>query len=369
MKSIIKLFALLTALCLLAGCAAGVEQTNTTSSDPLPETAVPTETAPAEPESPTQTETAEPTGEPEGWEEEWPEEYPVETYRLLDGAIRQTGSLNKYRYEQLDGAENYMYLVADYVRQALSCGDALTLREDSAHDGYANWFMDSPNGSASVSGSDITGRFTYGLYPNFDRILEMTEQPVTDRDAMEQAAWDFTQRFSGITGALVLLKAEDETQYYHDERSSELRDVTVPAVKYTFRSVTAGETTAEIQAGLTAPVSCGDSTIEDLNVHCFTVTVWPDGTVVRGDNYITQAQLTPDGTVRMLDEADLPELLNYLSSTTEHDAVVFEEIRADSFSVYFGYATVEPILTVQYHFESNPSEPCTTEFSMGLFGE
>ena len=124
MKTMNKLLALLTALCLLAGCAAGTGQTEdphgggqttaytgSASTDAVPtaerveattERIEPTSTT-VEP-SPADAETA-PVGEPEGWEEEWPPEYPVENYRLSDGAIQQTGSLNKYRYEQLPEAE------------------------------------------------------------------------------------------------------------------------------------------------------------------------------------------------------------------------------------------------------------------------
>lgn len=389
MKTMSKLFALLTALCLLAGCAAVGGQTDNPqgSGQTTPQTApASTKAAPTAERTEATTEnvaptpaTVEPTpadvettaavGEPEGWEEEWPEEYPVEDYRLPDGAIQQTGRLNKYRYEQLDGAETYMDLAAAYVRETLGCGDALTLREDSPHDGYANWLMEAPNGSATVSGSSVTGRFVFSLYPGFDRILEMTERPVTDRGAMEQAARDFANRFSVITGDLELVKSADEEQHYHDERSSGMRDVVVPAVVYTFRSGSSSKLSLEIQDGLDAPVLCGDSDLDDLSLHCFTVTVWPDGTVVRGNNYITRAKTVPDGSVRMPDAGDVPELISYLSSMTEHDVIVIEELRADRYSVYFGCAEVEPLLTMTYHFESDPADRLSTEFVAGLLGD
>ena len=391
MKTLIKLFTLLTAFCLLAGCASVVTQSEapqgngdtTALTEPVPTaedaettsaaieaTPADTEPAPVTAEtSPAEVETTEAVGEPEGWEEEWPPEYPLAGYQLLDGAIGQTGRLNKYRYEQLEGAEDYMNLAADYVREALACGDELTLREDCPHDGYANWLMESPKGNAAVSGSSVTGRFVFSLYPGFDRILEMTERTITDRAALEQAARDFAARFSGITGDLELIKAEDEDQDYHDERSSGLKDVHVPAVVYTFRSPEYSRLLLELQAGLDAPVLCGDSTLDDLAVHCFTVTVWPDGTVVRSNNYITKAKTVPDGSVRMPDEDDVPELITYLSSNTENDTVVIREIRADRYSVYFGYPEVEPFLTMTYYFESDPTEEHSTEFVMGLLGD
>lgn len=315
------------------------------------------------------TEATEESGEPEGWEEEWPAEYPIEAYRLLDGAITQTGRLNKYRYVQLEGAENYMNLLGDYVRETLHCGDELRMEEDCPHDGYANWSYYSPNGNAFVSGSSITGRFTFYLAPTFARILEMTEREITDRDAMRQAAEDFAARISGITGNLEIIEGNDDVAYYHDERRSGMHDVTVPVTVFTFRSLTESAPSLDIQDGLAAPIVCGDSTVEDLRVHVLTVTVWPDGTVASANNYITKAKIIPDGTVRMVDESDLPELMQYLSSFAEHDTVVVEQMRADSFGVYFGYAAIDPILTVTYYFESDPTEKRTTEYSMELFYE
>ena len=316
-----------------------------------------------------QTEATEESGEPEGWEEEWPEEYPIESYRLLDGAITQTGRLSKYRYVQLEGAENYMNLLGDYVRETLHCGDELRMEEDSPHNGYANWNYYTPNGNAFVSGSSITGRFTFHLVPTFSRILEMTEREITDRDAMRQAAEDFAARFFGITGNLEIMECNDDQMYYHDERQSGMHDVTIPVTVFTFRSLTESSPKLDIQDGLAAPIVCGDSTVEDLHVHVLTVTVWPDGTVARANNYITKAKIVPDGTVRMVDESDLPELIQYLTSFAEHDTVVVERMRADSFSVYFGNATVDPLLTVTYYFESDPTEKRTTEYSMEMFYE
>ncbi len=357
MKKTITIFALLMLLCLLAACSAGNGINDATADG---------NNGAAEGNS-AQTDTQAPDGEAEGWEEEWPEEYPVENYRLQDNAIAQTGDLNQYRYLQLAGAESYMDIAADYVRKTLDCGDKLSMEENSPHDGYANWFMTAPNGSASVSGSSITGRFCFSLYPGFDRVLEMSEAGISDRDKMEQAAQAFVSRFSGITGKLELLNTKEETQYYLDDRSEEMKDLTAPAIVYTFRSKTKSNISLAMQDGLNAPVSCGDSTIDDLRTHCFTVTVWPDGTVVCANNYITRAEIATDGTVRMPEERDLPELISYMSSMTEHDTIVIEDLRADSYNVYFGNATIKPTLTMKYHFESAPTDHQSTDFSIELF--
>ena len=99
------------------------------------------------------------------------------------------------------------------------------------------------------------------------------------------------------------------------------------------------------------------------------MTVWPDGTVVRGNNYITLARTVPDGSARMPDADDVPELITYLSSNTENDTVVIRELRADRYSVYFGYPDIEPFLTMTYYFESDPTEEHSTEFVIGLLGD
>ena len=354
-----RTLALLLALLLLCGCAA--------KPTPQPEPEQPQPETHAEPEAQPVSEAQEaPAGEPEGWEEEWPREYPVADCRLAEGAIPQTGELNKYRYTQLDGAECYMDVVAGYLSRFL--GDGLTMEEDSPHDGYANWFITGENGGASVSGSSITGRFSYSMQPDFDRILQASASEITDPAAMEQAARNFAALFSGITGELELLGSEEQEAYYHDERTNEMKDITVPVLVYTFRSSANSELSLDIQEGLSGPVCCGSSDSYDLAVHCFTATVWPDGTVVAADNNITAAGVEEDGTTRMIGESDLPVLAEFFTSYAENDTLIIESVRADSYSVYFGSAEIEPTVTVEYRFESDPDTLLTTEFVLpGLF--
>ena len=369
MKRICKTGCLLLVLLLLAGCALKPAQAQ--EEDPAPpqsepespqepsdQTGTPVQDAPSE-DMPTD------NGEPEGWEEDWPEEYVVDGYRFEDGALAQTGELNKYRYLQLDGAQRYIDIISLYVQQFL--GVPLSTEEDSAHDGYANVFLQCPGGNASVSGSSITGRFSYNLSPNFDQIAEKAESPLMDEAAMERSAREFTALFSSITGELELLKSEQQEADYHDPDSDCLRDVSVPVMVFTFRSAE-NSALLDIQDGLPAPVCCGDSMIDNLNVHCFVVTVWPDGTVVEANNYITRADVVATGTIRMPDEDDFPKLLNFFTSYTEHDTVVFDSICADHFDVYFGSADIEPAMTVEYHLESDPENSLSTQFVLpGLF--
>ncbi len=373
MKQIMKLTALILALCVLAGCSAAPapapeqpQETILITVEPTP--AAETETEPTEePTAAAETEAGETEaeavqGEPDGWEEEWPEEYPVTEYRLLDGAFTQSGELNCYRYSQLPEAETYMDLLADAACQTLGCErDELNMSQDSAHDGYANWSMEAPNGWAWASGSSITGRFTYGIDPGFDRVLTAMELPLDDTEKMEQAAAEFAARFAGITGELTLVGSTQTSCYYHDERSQEWKDIVVPALRCIFTS-SASSVQLPLNDQENVPVTCGDSEIEDLTVHSFAVTVWADGTVVGADNYITRAQIVPDGTIRMIDESDVPRVLEYLSSMTENDTVVIERVRAAEYSVYFGHAEIEPTVTVDYYFESDPENHQSTLF-------
>ena len=354
-----RMLALLLALLLLCGCAARPAA--------QPEPAQPQAETQAKPEMPSEPEAQEtPVEEPEGWEEEWPQEYPIADCRLAEGAITQTGELNKYRYVQLEGAERYHDIVSRYLFRYL--GDDLGAEEDSPHDGYANWFITGENGGASVSGSSITGRFSYSMQPDFDRILQASSSEITDPAAMEQAARDFAALFSGITGELELLGCEEQGACYHDERTNEMKDITVPVLVFTFRSMEHSELSLDIQEGLSAPVCCGSSDSADLAVHCFTATVWPDGTVVAADNNITAAGVTEDGTTRMIGESDLPVLAEFFTSYAENDTLVIESVRANCFSVYFGSADIAPTVTVEYRFESDPDTLLTTEFVLpGLF--
>ena len=298
--------------------------------------------------------------EPEGWEEAFPQEYPVTEFRIEGEGFLQSGEINLYRYEQLPEAEGYVDILTGIARKALE-DDSLTFEQDSPHDGYANWFMTTSKGSASVSGSSITGRFTYSLYPGFDRVVEQSKHTVTDRSAMEQAAREFAEQFRGITGELTLAGTKDDDLHYHDERFTGLRDLIVPTVIYYFRSEENSKQTVLAQDGLEVPVACGDSTIDDLTNHVFAVTVWPDGTVVRGDNYITRAKVISDGTMETPDETAMNAILSFMTSYAENDVFVLESAGIEEYVVYFWYGTVDPILTVNYHFASDPAEHFSTQ--------
>ncbi len=301
--------------------------------------------------------------EPEGWEEEWPQEYPVTEYRIEGEGFLQSGEINMYRYEQLPEAEGYVDVLTGIAREALGVSDA-SFEIDSPHDGYANWFMRTSHGSASVSGSGITGRFSYNLNPGFDRILAASGTTITDRGAMEAAATQFVKQFEGITGPLVLAYSRVEEQAYHDERFIGMRDVIVPTMTFLFRSEENSRKTVKAQEGLTVPVTCGDSTLDDLSSHVFAVQVWPDGTVVSGDNYITRAEIAADGKMRMPGEDSMETILSFMTSLAENDVFVLESAGIEEYSVYFGHGEIDPILTVRYHFDSDPEDHQTTQIAI-----
>ena len=298
--------------------------------------------------------------EPEGWEEEFPQEYPVTKWQIEGEGFRQSGEIQMYRYEQLPEAEGYVDLLTGIAREALDVSDA-SFEMDSPHDGYANWFMSTSHGSASVSGSSITGRFCYNLAPGFDRILAASGTVITDHSAMEAAATQFAKQFEGITGPLELAYSRVEEQAYHDERFTGMRDVIVPTMTFLFRSEENSRKTVKVQEGLTVPITCGDSTLDDLSSHVFAVQVWPDGTVIRGDNYITRAEIVTEGTLEMPGEGCMEAILSFMTSFAENDVLVLESAGIEEYSVYFGYGVIDPVLTIRYHFSSSPDEHQSTQ--------
>ena len=316
------------------------------------------------------------------WEEEWPTEYPVENYKLqsADGGsvFAQTGELNVWRYEQLPAAEDYVSILQGYLDELkessgsnYNCGE-LTVDAKTEHDGYANHFAqnESEQGQgASLSGSSVTGRFSFSLWPGQYAAL-LAGKSVSDRAALEEAARSFVRRFEGITGQLVLQQIEDETLEFFPDPRDVHTTVQVNALRFRFTAAPekAAHPTLTIQDGLEVPVTCGDSTLDNLGEHSFSVTVLPDGTVANANNYITLASPIPDGTIRMIDESDMKTLLGFFTSYEQDDTMVITSIRASCFSVYFGSALIEPTITVEYYLESDPGVLQTTDMVHGPGG-
>lgn len=295
-------------------------------------------------------------------DEEWPQEYPVTEYRLEGDVFKMHGEVNAYRYEPLPMDDGYQIVLHSYAESALDSVGKMSLEPDSEHDGYANWTMYGPNGNAFVSGSSITGRFCFTMSHSFEKVLEMTEAKIENKEMMEQKAKDFVALFPDIVGELVLDHWDYDTCYYHDERSSEMKDVEVPAITYYFRTPTGGRQKLAMREGYEAPIVCGDSGVLDLDYNCFSVTVWPDGTVVKADNYLTNANIVGNGTVRLPEEEDMENLLSFFSSTAENDTLVITAIKPTQYGVYFGSADIEPDVVVEYYYASKPDEKQSTLF-------
>ena len=339
------------------------EQTQT---EPLTE---PTATPAPESEAPA---SEAPAPEPDGWEEEYPQEYPVEAWRLEGGAAKvfaQTGSLNKYRYAALPGAEAYVSILGEYAAGQLSVQTDFVPDLETAHDGYCNWFMEAGEQSASVSGSSVTGRFSFYLWPGTARAEAMAEADPLDADLLVEAATSFADEFEALTGPLEFIGSKVNYDQYYPGRA-DTPDIRVRTLTCFFRSPAYSEVTAQMQAGYDVPVLCGDSEIEDPARQLFTVTLWPDGTVVYANNYLTRAALEPDGATPMLTEANLPQLLSFFTSFAEHDTMVIRTITADCYNVYFGSAQAEQTISVTYYYESDPDTIQTTQIiAEGLLDE
>ena len=303
-----------------------------------------------------------PAPEPDGWEEEFPQEYPVTKWLLEGGAgqvFAQTGVLNKYRYEKLQGAEDYVTLLQSYADEALGSSVDFVPDLDTAHDGYCNWFLQTDTGSASVSGSDLTGRFCFNLWPGTERASKVSVDPL-DVDSLLVKARAFADRFTGLTGELEYVSSKvDYDQYYPDQ--ADTPDIRVRTLTCYFRSTEYSRIQAQMQDGYDVPVLCGDSEIEDPSQQLFTVTLWPDGTVVTANNYLTRAALELDSTCPMLTEAAMPQLVSFFTSFVEDDTMVVTKITADCYNVYFGSAEADPTLSITYYYASDPDMVQTTQ--------
>lgn len=291
-------------------------------------------------------------------EEEWPQEYPVVGCRLAgdaEGVFSPAGDLTKYRYAPLSGAGDYVSILQAYADQVLDTREGFAPDLETAHDGYCNWFLEAEGVHASVSGSDVTGRFSFNLWPGAEQAAQNAAADRLDEDDLIAKAADFAARFRSVTGELVCLGSRaDREQYWSGQPDTP--DIRVNTLTVCFRAASDAAPRAELQPGLDIPILCGDSEIEDPSVHQFKVTLWPDGTVVCADNYITRAVPEPDGTCPMLTEADLAKLASFFTSFAENDTLVLRRVAVDHYSVYFGTPEISPVVTVTYCYESSPDE-------------
>lgn len=295
-------------------------------------------------------------------EEEWPEEYPVSDYQLLDDAFKISGDINEYRYAQLDGAEKVIDTINDYF------GISLTLDTDiDYHDGYGNWFYnnDAPisSESASVSGSSVTGKFTFNYKPDDKRIIKASENNNADEKQLRTIAEDFANRFTFVTGKLDLVdekEAEDISYTIPSDRGND-NVVEVSGRQYYFTSERFSKEQVSLQEGRSCYIECGDSSITDRETQYFVITLWNDGTIIDASNYITSANIEKTGTKHMIGSTDIDKLLTYFTSNTENDTIIIRKVYIDSYSNYFGYSTIQPVIKIEYCFKSDINDIQTTE--------
>lgn len=298
---------------------------------------------------------------PEG-EEEWPEEYPITDYQLLDDAFKISGDINEYRYVQIEDAEKIIDTLNDYF------GITLTLdTEIEYHDGYGNWFYnnDAPIDSehASVSCSSVTGKFSFNYKPEDNRIIKAADNNNIDLKQMRKIAEEFADHFSYVTGELILADEKDAEDISYTIPSDKGNDivVTVSGRTYYFTSEEYSKVNVSVQEGQNCYVECGDSSIIDRESQYFAVTIWNDGTIVDASNYITRAEIEKTGTKQMIEAKDIDKLLTYFMSNTENDTLIIKKIYIDSYSNYFGYSTIEPVVKVEYCLKSDINNTQTTE--------
>ncbi len=314
------------------------------------------------------TTTTGPVSADEGDEWENYEEYDVEKYELENDAFKAEGELNLYKYEDLDDAQKVIDVFNSYY-------DAdLKVDEDTQHDGYGNWFWDNGDDSdpvsASVSMSSKTGKFSFYYVPDMQVIKNASTLVSVDGDKWTDKVTEFVNKFEFVTGKLTLDGSVAYNDMYYpvfEEGNDDSQDVRVWGRRFFFVSEDYSKQKVLAQDGLECYVECGSSDIETRDVQYFVVTIFNDGTIVSADNYITKADIVSDGTQKMIDESFMDKLLEYFTSTKEDDTLIVKRIYIDSYSNYFGYAEITPVVKVEYCYKSDTDDVRTTEFALEGF--
>jgi len=308
-----------------------------------------------------------PTDDHDGWD--GTQEYEVKKYELENDAFKVEGDLNLYKYEDLSDAENVIDVFNSYYDIDLK------VDEDTQHDGYGNWSWD--NGeqsnivSASVSMSSKTGKFSFYYVPDMKVIKNASTLVDVDGDKWTDKVTEFVNKFEFVTGKLTLDGSVAYNEMYYpvlEEGNDDSQDIRVWGRRFFFVSEDYSKQKVSAQDGLDCYVECGSSDIETRDVQYFVVTIFNDGTIVSADNYITKAQIVSDGTSKMIDDSSMDKLLEYFTSTKEDDTLIVKKVYVDSYSNYFGYVEITPVVKVEYCFKSDTDDVQTTEFALeGLY--
>jgi hypothetical protein len=308
------------------------------------------------------------TNESDG--EEGQREYPVTKYKLADGAIELSGPVNRYIYADLDGADKVIDTLNGIFDIDLKIDETINFTN-----GYSNWFWDNGEGlnavSASVSMSSKTGKFSFYYKPDNNLILTASQAGGAEEEKLLEKATDFVNKFSFVTGELKFEYSEADNDLYYPllvEGATDSEDFKVSGRTFYFTSEKYSRQKLDVNSEITnCYVECGNSNILMREVQYFVVTLFPDGTVVSADNYITKAPILSNGTVEMIDESKLNTMLEYFTSTTEDDTLLIKRIYVNAYSNYFGYPEINPFMNIEYSFASDPDNIQLMEFSFDPF--
>lgn len=277
--------------------------------------------------------------------------------------------LNIYSYQPFEKASELNDILNKYFNIALFATDGIL----AENDGYQNYAY-SPTSANSTSNKSsyflssnyYTGKFSLNISRSTAEITAFVEQyasyDLTEQHSLMQAsAIDFAEQFVDITGKLNLEYDEvvDISEGIYDE-PDKMREYLYKGSKFYFTSVD-NTTNLNLTPNYNTPLTYNDSAKT-----YFTVTVRPDGTICMAENLITQADIAKSGEKPPLTHEYLQKLSFVFTSLYENDTLVFDEISSITYNNYFGYTTIEPYITVKYHFLSKPDDVRETSFVYNL---
>ncbi len=298
------------------------------------------------------------------------EEFTVSDYEIKENAFEVSGQVNRYIYDSLENAGNVISTLNEYFDIELKVDESTDYEN-----GYANWFYE--DGSvedqldASVSASSKTGKFSFYFKPHNDVIQAASKLSEASEDELLEKATDFVNKFSFVTGELAFdFSTSDADLYYPlmNEEGTDSEDVRVPGRTFMFTSEKYSKQRLDLNETLNCYVECGNSNIKLRDVQYFTVTLLADGTIVSADNYITSAQILENGTYEMITEEKMDKIIeDYFRAPQENDKLVISRVFIDSYGNYFGYPEIDPVVKMEYYFESDPENVQVTEFAIEGF--
>lgn len=297
------------------------------------------------------------------------QEYEVSRIEFSDKfEIYPDEPLNTYSYQPLEAAGILNDIINAYFDITLVTDGIL-----AGDDGYQNYATpttdeQSPTHSSYyVSANYYTGKFSLNILRSTEEITAFVKEYASydlakQHSLMLANATDFAEQFAGITGKLKLEYEEtvDISECIYDDPAN-LREYLYQGKKFYFTSIDGTTTNLNLTPNYNTPL-----TYNDRAKIYFTVTVRPDGAICMAENMLTLADITQSDEKPPLTREYLQKLAFIFTSLTENDTVIFDEISSITYSNYFGYTTIEPYITVKYHFLSKPDDILETSFVYNL---